>query len=159
MNPHDPYVLTPEDRWEFLQFLKGVKVPDGFCSNLKKKVIDNDSNIIGLKSHDCHVIMQWLLSMGIRKFLLESISGTIMELCNFFRQLCSQTLNVNDMEKSQREVIHILCKMELIFPPAFFWHNDTFGLAFSRRGFIGWASIYEMYVSIWKIHEKIKKLR
>ena len=58
MKPHAPYVLTPEDRREFLQFLKGVKLPDGFCSNLKKKVTDNDSNIIGLKSHDCHVIMQ-----------------------------------------------------------------------------------------------------
>ncbi|XP_062086582.1 uncharacterized protein LOC133792694 [Humulus lupulus] len=28
MKPHAPYVLTPEDRREFLQFLKGVKLPD-----------------------------------------------------------------------------------------------------------------------------------
>ncbi|XP_062109573.1 uncharacterized protein LOC133821081 [Humulus lupulus] len=120
MKPHAPYVFTFEQRRDFCQFLKGVKLPDGFCSNLKKKVTDNDSNIVGLKSHDCHVIMQRLLAVGVHKFLPESISTTITELCNFFKQLCSRTLNVSDMEKAKDDLIVILCKMELIFPPAFF---------------------------------------
>ncbi|XP_062076592.1 uncharacterized protein LOC133781568 [Humulus lupulus] len=85
MKPHAPYVFTFEQRRDFCQFLTGVKLPDGFFSNLKKKVTDNDSNIVGLKSHDCHVIMQRLLAVGVRKFLPESISTTITELCNFFK--------------------------------------------------------------------------
>ena len=120
MKPHAPYVLTPAQRQQFCQFIKGVRFPDGFCSNLKKKVSENDTNILGLKSHDCHVIMQRLLSLGVRKFLPKSISTTITELCNFFRQICSRTLNVKDMEEAQNDLIQILCKMELIFPPAFF---------------------------------------
>ena len=83
-------------------------------------MFENDTNILGLKSHDCHVIMQRLLSLGVRKFLPKSISTTIAELCNFFRQICSRTLNVKDMEEAQNDLIQILCKMELIFPPAFF---------------------------------------
>ena len=120
MKPHAPYVLTLAQKQQFCQFVKEVKFPDGFCSNLKKKVLDNNTNIVGLKSHDCHVIMQRLLAVGVRKFFPSSISTTITELCNFFRQVCSRTLNVKDMEKAQDDVIQILCKMELIFPPAFF---------------------------------------
>ncbi|XP_062100718.1 uncharacterized protein LOC133806640 [Humulus lupulus] len=118
LKPHAPYVLTAEDKQLFCRFFKEVKLPDGFCSNLKKKVTDN--NIVGLKSHDCHVIMQRLLPVCIGKFLSKEISTTIIELCNFFRILCSRTLNVKDMEKAQGDLIQILCKMERIYPPAFF---------------------------------------
>ncbi|KAM6577712.1 hypothetical protein CsatB_029549 [Cannabis sativa] len=120
MKPHAPYVLTREKRQLFCQFVKGIKFPDGFCSNLKSKVSPDESNIIGLKSHDCHVIMQRVLAVGVRKFLPRDTATTITQLCNFFRQLCSRTLNVKDMEDAQNNLILLLCKMELIFPPAFF---------------------------------------
>ena len=120
MKPHAPYVLTSDQRMYFLKFIRDVKFPDGFCSNLKKKVNTDLSTISGLKSHDSHVIMQRLLSIGVRRFLPKNISTTIGELCNFFRQICARTLKVSDMEEAQKELILILCKMELIFPPAFF---------------------------------------
>ncbi|KAM6567672.1 hypothetical protein CsatA_026800 [Cannabis sativa] len=100
LKPHAPYVLKPDDRIQFLN--------------------ENLTNVIELKSHDCHVIMQRLLSVGVRKFLPNAISTTISELCNFFRQICSRTINVKDMEVAQQDLILILCKMESIFPPAFF---------------------------------------
>ncbi|KAM6571366.1 hypothetical protein CsatA_015446 [Cannabis sativa] len=100
LKPHAPYVLKPDDRIQFLN--------------------ENFTNVIGLKSHDCHVIMQRLLSVGVRKFLPNAISTTIFELCNFFRQICSRTINVKDMEVAQQDLILILCKMESIFPLAFF---------------------------------------
>ena len=108
MKLHAPYVLTPAQKQQFYQFVKEVKFPDGFCSNLKKKVLDNNTNIVGLKSHDCHVIMQRLLAVGVRKFFPSSISTTITELCNFFRQFCSRTLNVKDMEKAQDDECNTL---------------------------------------------------
>ncbi|KAM6554839.1 hypothetical protein CsatB_015601 [Cannabis sativa] len=37
MKLHAPYVLTREKRQLFCQFVKGIKFPDGFCSNLKSK--------------------------------------------------------------------------------------------------------------------------
>ncbi|GJZ04112.1 hypothetical protein Tco_0537387 [Tanacetum coccineum] len=45
------YSFTPENKKKFCQFIKGVKLPDGFGSNFKHKVTDNDTNITGLKSH------------------------------------------------------------------------------------------------------------
>ncbi|XP_060969955.1 uncharacterized protein LOC133037137 [Cannabis sativa] len=85
MKPHAPYVLTREKRQLFCQFVKGIKFPDGFCSNLKSKVSPDESNIIGLKSHDCHVIMQRVLAVGVRKFLPRDTATTITQL---FKELC-----------------------------------------------------------------------
>nr|GEW40823.1 hypothetical protein [Tanacetum cinerariifolium] len=50
--PQAAYSFTPEDRKKFCQFIKGVKLPDGFGSNFKHKVTDNDTNITELMSHD-----------------------------------------------------------------------------------------------------------
>ncbi|XP_060959205.1 uncharacterized protein LOC133030469 [Cannabis sativa] len=83
MKPHAPYVLTRDKRQLFCQFVKGIKFPDGFCSNLKSKVSPDESNIIGLKSHDCHVIMQRVLAVGVRKFLPRDTATTITQLSFF----------------------------------------------------------------------------
>ncbi|KAL5580230.1 hypothetical protein UlMin_012672 [Ulmus minor] len=93
---------------------------NGFAANLSKNVAQNDSRIVGLKSHDCHVIMQRLLPVGCRSLVNKTISSTIIELCTFFNQLCARTVNVTDMVKAQDQLVIILCKLERIFPPAFF---------------------------------------
>ncbi|KAJ9551366.1 hypothetical protein OSB04_015411 [Centaurea solstitialis] len=71
---------------------RGIKLPDGFRSNISKKVTDNDTNIAGLKSHDCHILMQRLIPIGVRGFSAKDKSTPIVELCNIFKQLCSRTL-------------------------------------------------------------------
>ncbi|XP_076945935.1 uncharacterized protein LOC143617181 [Bidens hawaiensis] len=55
--PHPKYSLKVGDRKLFCQFIKDVILPDGFGSNISKRVTDNNSNITGLKSHDCHILM------------------------------------------------------------------------------------------------------
>lgn len=78
---------------------KSVRFPDGFASNLRKNVIEGSNKITSLKSHDCHVIMQRLLSSGIHPFLTREIGDRIVELCNFFQFICLRTINVGDLEK------------------------------------------------------------
>ena len=39
---------------------------------------------------------------------------------NFFQKLCAKTLYVNDLERLEEEIVIILCKIERIFPQAFF---------------------------------------
>ncbi|KAL5552411.1 hypothetical protein UlMin_002587 [Ulmus minor] len=74
-----------------LNWRKKIKFPDGFASNLSKNVAQNDSRLLGLKSHDCHVIMQRLLPVGCRSLVNKNIWSTIVELCTFFKQLCAST--------------------------------------------------------------------
>nr|GFB69349.1 hypothetical protein [Tanacetum cinerariifolium] len=101
-------------------FIKGVKLPDGFGSCFKNKVTDNDTNITGLKSHDCHIMMQRLLPYGLQNYLPDKIVKLIIELCSLFKQICSTTLMEDDMLKAQIKVVDILYDLELIYPPALF---------------------------------------
>nr|GFA48521.1 hypothetical protein [Tanacetum cinerariifolium] len=118
--PQAAYSFTPEDRKKFCQFIKGVKLPDGFGSKFKHKDTDNDINITGLKSHDYHIMMQRLLPYGLQQYLAPDVAKPLIELCLFFKQICSQTLMVDDMLKAHSKVIDILCNLELIYPPSFF---------------------------------------
>lgn len=53
-------------------------------------------------------------------YLNKDISIALFELGNYFQQLCSKTVRVNDLEKLQESIVLILCKLEKNFPPAFF---------------------------------------
>ncbi|KAI3450391.1 hypothetical protein Pfo_007056 [Paulownia fortunei] len=105
---------------EFCHFLKSVKFPDGYAANISRNVNVNDGKLYGLKTDDCHVLLQRLLPVAIRKFLPKDICGTVVELCDFFKKLTSRTLHVADLNKMGEDIVFILCKMERIFPPAFF---------------------------------------
>ena len=58
--------------------------------------------------------------MGCRSLVRKNIWSTIAKLCTFFKQLCASTVNVLDMVEAQKQLVLILCKLERIFPPAFF---------------------------------------
>jgi hypothetical protein len=56
----------------------------------------------------------------MRGILDDDIYEAIAELGKFFRELCSQTLNKDILVRMKIEIPVILCKLEKIFPPAFF---------------------------------------
>ena len=60
--------------------------------------IHNERNILGLTSHDCHVLMQQLLPLAIRRVLHKNVCTAIVELCSFFKQLCSKVLKTDQLE-------------------------------------------------------------
>nr|GEW94652.1 hypothetical protein [Tanacetum cinerariifolium] len=78
------------------------------------------TRLMGLKSHDCHIMMQRLLLYGLQNYLPDKIAKPIIELCSLFKQICSTTLMKDDMLKAQIKVVDILCDLELIYPPALF---------------------------------------
>nr|GEX91308.1 hypothetical protein [Tanacetum cinerariifolium] len=99
----------PTEQKKFCQFIKGVKLPDGFGSNFKHKVTDNDTNIIGMKFHDYHIMMQRLLPYGLQQYLPDEVAKPTIELCSFFKQICSATLMEDDMLKAKRKRLLKAC--------------------------------------------------
>jgi len=63
--PPAPYVLPPEKKSTLLQFFKELKVPDSFSSNLSRCVNLKEQKLSGLKSHDCHVILNHILPFAL----------------------------------------------------------------------------------------------
>lgn len=43
-----------------------------------------------------------------------------IELSLFFKELCSETLQLQVLEQLEKDIALILCKLEMIFPPSFF---------------------------------------
>ncbi|CAL9020181.1 unnamed protein product, partial [Prunus brigantina] len=107
-------------RRDFLRFVSSVKFPDGYASNIARCVNVDGGKFTGLKSHDCHVFMQRLLPVGIRHLLPEDVVKPIMLLSRFFAQLTAKTLRKTDINQLRNDIVQVLCKFEMIFPPAFF---------------------------------------
>ncbi|XP_035546653.1 uncharacterized protein LOC118348671 [Juglans regia] len=114
------YMLNVTERRSFCARLSEVKFPDGFASNIARCVNITEGKIIGMKSHDCHIFMQYLLPVVIGGYLRPDIRGALIEFCSFFKELCSRTLDITVLERLQANIPIILCKLEMIFPPAFF---------------------------------------
>jgi hypothetical protein len=72
-----------------------------------------------LKSHDYHIIMERLLPVMLRGYLLEEIWIMLAELSFFYRQLCAKEINKNTMRKLSKEIPVLVCKIEKVFPPGF----------------------------------------
>lgn len=114
------FTLNKEGKDIFLSVLKNVRLPDGYASNLSSCVDVCSRKLSGLKSHDCHVIMRDLFSVAIRNLLPENVRSTIVELCQFFRDISAKVLDIDELDKLQERVVLILCRMEMFFPPSFF---------------------------------------
>lgn len=112
------FKLSHDEKNGFCDFLKSAKFPDGYASNISRCI--KEKKICGLKSHDCHVLLQRLIPIGVRGFLTKEVVDALFDLGNFFKELCSKTLRVEHIVKLERTIPVILCKLEKIFPPAFF---------------------------------------
>lgn len=118
--PVAAYTLSKKEKDLFCLFLKQLRVPDGFSSNISQCVNMKEHKILGLKSHDCHVILEQLLPLGIRGLLPKSVCEPLIELSLFFTSLCSKTLRVDDLKQIESQIPITLCKLEKVFPPSFF---------------------------------------
>ncbi|KAI5350643.1 hypothetical protein L3X38_003534 [Prunus dulcis] len=67
--PLGPWNLLRAEKKAVCNSFYGMKVPEGYCSNIKKLVSLKDSRLLGLKSHDCHTLMQQLLPVAIHSVL------------------------------------------------------------------------------------------
>ncbi|KAK2644367.1 hypothetical protein Ddye_019562 [Dipteronia dyeriana] len=93
---------------------------DGYCSNISNCISLSECKITGLKSHDCHVLMQQLLSVAIRGLLPKGPRIAIFRLCSFFNDICQRVIDRSKLESLDDEVTVTMCMLERYFPHSFF---------------------------------------
>nr|XP_024933706.2 uncharacterized protein LOC107428797 [Ziziphus jujuba var. spinosa] len=118
--PTTCYMLTHSEKTSLCQFLSSVKLPNGYAYNISRCESLKDNKIAGLKSHDCHILMQCLLLITVRAYLRKDIGRAIIKLCMFFRDLTFETLRMDVLEQLDHNIALTLCSLETIFPPSFF---------------------------------------
>jgi len=80
----------------------------------------NDLKLVGLKSHDCHMLMQQLLLVVVHGILPEKVRLVITHLCFFFNAIYSKVIDPQQLDDLENEASFILCQLEMYFPPSFF---------------------------------------
>ena len=55
--PAAPHTLTKIKKNFFCERLAHLKLPDGYSSNIRNCISLEECKIMGLKSHDCHVLL------------------------------------------------------------------------------------------------------
>jgi len=79
-----------------------------------------DLKLLGLKSHDCHVLMQDLLLVAIRGILPKNVRQVITCLFQFFNAIYTKVIDPTRLDELEDEAIILLCQLEMYFPPSFF---------------------------------------
>ncbi|KAF3660271.1 hypothetical protein FXO38_12211 [Capsicum annuum] len=114
------YTLSLEEKHKLCIFLKNLKVPDGFSSNISQCVNLKEHKISSLKSHDCHVLLQYILPLALRGMLSKEVCEPLIELSLFFCVLGSKELRIDELKHIKEQIPITLCKLEKVFPPSFF---------------------------------------
>ena len=79
-----------------------------------------DMKLVGLKSHDCQVLMQQLLLVAIWGILPDKVRVAITRLCFLFNVIYSKVIDPKQLDDLENEASIIICQLEMYFPPAFF---------------------------------------
>lgn len=74
------YTLSKEEKYRVCKTLSEIKVSKGYSSNIRSLVSLEDSKLTGLKSHDCHVLMQQFLPIALCLVLPKNVRYAISRL-------------------------------------------------------------------------------
>ncbi|GJY74320.1 retrovirus-related pol polyprotein from transposon TNT 1-94 [Tanacetum coccineum] len=118
--PPAGYTLTNAEKDTFCETLHNIRVPQGYCSNFTSLVNLKDRKLMGLKSHDYHMLMQEFLPIAIRSIMHLPTRYAIIRFCFFFKSICSKEIILQELDKMQAELVVTLCLLEKFFPPSFF---------------------------------------
>ncbi|XP_072087138.1 uncharacterized protein [Arachis hypogaea] len=118
--PSEVFTMSNPQKDVFLRTIKNVVFPDGYSSNISHCVDLKQCKLLGLKSHDCHILMEHLLPIASKHVLRTLVFAVLAELSTFFRQICSKSIDPQQLPLLQDCMVHTLWHMEMIFPPSFF---------------------------------------
>ncbi|PHU04605.1 hypothetical protein BC332_25427 [Capsicum chinense] len=91
IKPIAKFTLNNGQKKDVCEWVDQLKMPDGYVSNLGRCVDIEHLKLFGIKSHECHIFMQYLLPVAFRA-LPKPIWKSLTELNLFFKDLCSTVL-------------------------------------------------------------------
>jgi hypothetical protein len=112
--------LKPAERKEILKWPKKLKFPDRYAAKIKRVVNVGTDKLNGLKSHDYPFIMERLQPVMLCGYFDTDLWKIFAELSYFYMQLCAKHVSKTMMQKFEKEIPILVCKMEKVFPPGWF---------------------------------------
>ena len=97
--PPASYNLTQDERTTVCKCLRGLKVPNGFSSNIRSLVSMKDLTITGYNSHDCHVMITVFLAIAIRAIKPIFVKMVITRMCYFFNTISKKVIDCVELAR------------------------------------------------------------
>lgn len=160
--PPAKHTLSRHEKRKLCEWLASVKVPSGYSSNFKRLVSMKDLRLVGMKTHDCHILMQQLLPLALRGVLTKDVRYSITKLCSFFNSICSKVIDPMILDSLQSELVMTLCLLEKSFSPAFFDITIHLCVHLVREVklcgpvYLRWMYPFERYMKVLKGYEEPK---
>jgi hypothetical protein len=114
------YNLTRDKKRAVCQWLRGVKVPTSFSSNIKSLVSMKDLILTSFNAHDCHIMLMMFLPIVIRAIGLEYVNMVITRMSYFFNCITHKVIDEAELLGLKQFITETLCQLEMCFPPSFF---------------------------------------
>jgi hypothetical protein len=97
--------------------VENLKYLDGYAASFRRSVNLKTSKFSGLKSHDYHIIMERVLHVMFHGFVKNDVWKALAELSYFYRHLCDKEIKKEMMEKLEKQIPVLVCKLEKYFLP------------------------------------------
>ncbi|KAL3689792.1 hypothetical protein R1sor_016101 [Riccia sorocarpa] len=73
-----------------------------------------------LKSHDYHILLQYVLPICLQGLGTQDLRDAICDLSVLMRWVCSKTIRIAEIDEKELFAITTLCKLERTLPPDYF---------------------------------------
>jgi hypothetical protein len=101
--PTSCITLSKHEKKEFCGFLKNVKVPSDYSMNISRLISFPDLKVAsGVKSHDYHVLLTQMITVGIQNILPVNVRDAIMNFCFFFNAIGQKVLSKEALESLEK---------------------------------------------------------
>lgn len=109
--PAGAFNLKNDEKTLMCKVFAASILPDGVASNIARSVRVEEKKLVGLKSHNSHIIMQYLLPLALRHALPKFIAKIFIELSSFFRNLCTKVGVMGGFNSLSRRIAIVLCSV------------------------------------------------
>src|SRR5881394_2141533 len=79
-----------------------------------------DLELVGIKSHDCHVMITQMLPIAIRCIKPDYVKLAVTRLCHFFNAIAHKVIDPAEPSALNIEIAETLCLLEMVFPLSLF---------------------------------------
>jgi hypothetical protein len=146
--PTSCITLSKHEKKEFCGFLKNMKVPSGYSTNVSRFISFPDLKVApDVKSHDYDVLLTQMIAVRIWNILLVNVREAVMNFCFFFNVIGQKVLSEEALESLEKRHYETLCFLEMYFLPAFFHISVHFTTHLIKEiKLLGHVFLHQMYV-------------
>ena len=98
--PRAPWVLRKVEMAQVKKTIPEVRTPTGHMHCLKG-VFSKDDKLSGLKSHDWHKLLQFVLPIALKNCLTKNIRATIFKISSLVRWISSKEIRKDTIEAAR----------------------------------------------------------